>query len=639
MTYRKNVLETATGRAVPASSRASHPVPGTSQHRDPSKRGQRITRLLDVERGWSLTAVFFALMVAVPWLSASSMPTLTEGLLVLLMCYAWNLVGGYLGEFSVAHMVFWGLGAYGTVLVINDQRALLPWVVAIVMLAAVGGLILAGIIKLSGLWDALTLAILTTVFAEIAVSIARGNETLGGAEGLIVLSLPSWSTEAMFLVVVALTAAAAFTNVALGNSKIGREWLAIRDDRLAAAVAGINVEARRALAYVISAGFFALGGAYQAFYSGYAIPEVSLGLPILFVALLAVFTGGHGTALGPLIGWVIIYGLQVLASQLSNSPEVSLYAQLAEFTAALVVLRIVLPRLRGNTLADALARLPRQVRARVADRGVAESAGPTSAELPAGGLENEALAATSGAARELSEGLRITGVSKSFGPLAVLRDVTFEVRPGEVVGILGPNGAGKTTLCNLISGIEPATSGSISLDGQEVSRLPVRKRSAVGMGRSFQTPRLFESLTLMQNLMLGAKALDEGVADGALAAMSIPNSRERRGDDSQFFARRLTEVLKANVQATSLLMLDEPLAGLTSEEHEIVLGMARRKAEEGACVLIVEHLIPVLAPAVDRIVVLHGGRIIADGPPEEVLKNETVVEAYLGSAHEMEERP
>lgn len=593
----------------------------------------RLKGLFELERGWSLTIAFFAVMVAIPWLSAGSIPTLTEGLLVLLMCYAWNIIGGFLGEFSVAHMIFWGLGAYTTVLVINEDRSLLPWILAVVVVAALCGVILSGIITLSGLWDALTLAILTTVFAEIAVSIARGSETLGGSEGLIALRLPEWSTETMFLIVVALCAAAALTNVALANSRVGREWLAIRDDRLAAAVAGINVDGRRALAYAISAVFFALGGAYQAFYAGYSTPEVSLGLPILFIAILAVFTGGHGTVLGPLVGWAIIYGLQVLASQLSSSPKVSLYAQLTAFAAALIILRVVLPRLRGDTLSGVLVKLPTRLRTRF--RG--DSSGESTSQPTADAMAKESLVESQGERRELTEGLRIEGISKSFGTLQVLRDVNFEVRPGEVVGILGPNGAGKTTLCNLISGIEPATSGAITLDNVDVGRLPVRKRSREGIGRSFQTPRLFDSLSLMHNLMLASRQMSEATADEALAAMAIPNSRSRRGDDSQFFARRLTEVLKASVHASSLLMLDEPLAGLTSDEHEIVLGMARRKAQEGACVLIVEHLIPVLAPAVDRIVVLHDGQIIANGPPAEVLKNEAVIEAYLGTAHEMEE--
>jgi len=228
-------------------------------------------------------------------------------------------------------------------------------------------------------------------------------------------------------------------------------------------------------------------------------------------------------------------------------------------------------------------------------------------------------------------------VQKSFGALQVLDGVTFVVRPGELVGIVGPNGAGKSTLCNLISGVGTPTGGTICLDGTDITLLPARRRAGLGIGRSFQSPRLFPSLPLTHNLMLGDPHMTERTAEATLRSIGIPNAGRRRGDDAQFFARRLTEVKKASAVGRSVLILDEPLAGLTSEEHAIVLSMARQAADSGACVAIVEHLIPVLAPAVDRIVALANGRIIADGPPREVLQVESVVEAYLGVPHVMED--
>ena len=167
--------------------------------------------------------------------------------------------------------------------------------------------------------------------------------------------------------------------------------------------------------------------------------------------------------------------------------------------------------------------------------------------------------------------------------------------------------------------------------------VPVSERSAHGVGRSFQTPRLFASLSLAANLALARRLggarhyLTESDAAAVLEKMGITNAQDRSGSDSQFVARRLTEVARAVVQGESLLILDEPLAGLTESEQEIVLGLARSAAESGACVAIVEHLVPALASAADRIVVLHEGRIIADGIPADVLQHQVVAEAYLGS--------
>lgn len=585
-------------------------------------------KVLDPQRGWWITAAFILVMALLPAFSPSNIPLMTDGLLMLTMCYAWNLVGGFIGEFSFAHMIFWGIGSYALVELVNRDLALFPYLLLPVIAGMLVGAFVAGLIKITGLAGSLSLAILTTVLSEIALTYVRGNEGLGGAEGLIVNALPSFTAGTMFLSLVVICALAALVNLVVANTRYGRECLAIKDDQQVAQVAGINVEKQRIIAYVLSAGIFVIGGAYQAYYSGFASPEVSLGLMPLILVSLAVFIGGPGTSMGPLVGWLIIFGLQAAAQQMSSNAQVSLYAQLAEFLVALLVIRIALPRLKGNSLAGWLIDLP---------TGLFRTRSTSSAAKP------ELEAAVEAVVRDRSEtvgqrsGVEIIGLQKSFGPLKVLRDVNFSIAPGEVVGIVGPNGAGKSTLCNLISGIDSPTGGTINIDRTDIASVPARKRASRGMGRSFQTPRLFQSLTLTENLMLGSSGMTEADAESALLRMGIPNSSERRGDDNQFFARRFTEVGKAALQGTSVLVLDEPLAGLTSDEHDLVLGIARAAANAGACVAIVEHLIPVLAPAVDRIVVLHEGRIVADGEPAVVLQDEVVIDAYLGVAHVMEE--
>jgi branched-chain amino acid transport system permease protein len=606
-------------------------------------RGKTLRRLrvaLEPERGWSITTVFFIVLAVVALSQTGTLPTLTGGLVFLAMCYGWNLVGGMLGELSLAHMIFWGIGGYGTVLVINHSQPILPWLVVLVILGALAGAMVAGLISVTGLTGLLPVAIFTLVLGQIAYTFAQGNGTLGGAEGLVVHALPPYSPQVMFLFILVIAAVAAAANLAVSNSRFGRELLAIRDDRVAATVAGINVGRQRYLIYMLSAALFALGGAYQSYYAGDATPDLTLGITSLILVTLSIFVGGPGTAMGPLIGAIIIYGLQAATQQASTSVNAALYAQLAAYGAALILLRLVFPRLKGVDLSTAIVRGLWGMKRHGARKPDAEAPSAPASELAASILavsEPAAPAAPGGAASRNGHGLELVDVRKSFGRLDVLRGVSFSIRPGELVGIVGPNGAGKSTLCNLISGVERPSAGVITVGGRDVTSVPVHRRSSHGMGRSFQTPRLFASLSLADNLTLARHHMSEMATEDVLLMLGIPDGLHRRGNDSQFLARRLTEVTKAAMQGSSVLMLDEPLAGLTASEHEIVLEMARQAASSGACVGIVEHLIPVLAPAVDRIVVLHQGRIIADGPPESVLQKDEVVEAYLGKPHTMEE--
>jgi branched-chain amino acid transport system permease protein len=625
------------GGAATAARAADKPgSPGTLRTSGGRLAGVR-RQMLDLERGWVITITFFVLLALTALSDPGSIPTLTDGLVLLTMCYAWNFVGGSLGEMSFAHMIFWGIGGYGLVFVINDSQPILPWLVALALMGAVAGAAVAGLISAAGIKGLLPISIFTLVVGQIAFSFATGNERLGAVEGLVVNALPPYSIEVLFLFLLGIAGLSAAVNLAVTNGRFGRELLAIRDDRVAATVAGVNVERQRYLAYMLSAALFVLGGAYQAYYGGYARPDLTLAIAPLILVTLSIFVGGPGTAMGPLIGAFIIYGLQAATQQASSSADASLYAQLVAYGVALLLLRLLFPRLKGVDLATSIVRgLSRLFNRGVRKEEVRKEEGAavpvsTSETVDAILTEGESRADTPAPAPH--DGLQIVDVRKSFGRLDVLRGISFSVRPGEVVGILGPNGAGKSTLCNLISGVEPPSGGAITLDGTDITGVPVHRKASHGMGRSFQTPRLFASLSLAENLTLARHHLSELTAEELLGRLGIQNARHRRGDDSQFFARRLTEVTKATMQGSSVLMLDEPLAGLTGSEHDIVLGMARHAANAGACVVIVEHLIPVLAPAVDRMVVLHDGRIIADGPPTTVLQQHEVIEAYLGTPH------
>lgn len=227
--------------------------------------------------------------------------------------------------------------------------------------------------------------------------------------------------------------------------------------------------------------------------------------------------------------------------------------------------------------------------------------------------------------------LVIDGLRKRFGKLDVLRGVSFRVEPGQVVGLLGSNGAGKSTLCNILSGLVTPDLGAVTLGPVDLAHASVVGRSRLGIGRSFQTPRLFASLSLTENLSV-ADAISHGQAGMILQSLALTPPRAQVSRDSDFFGRRLTEVARAVALGHQILLLDEPLAGLTEEQHAVVLDLAREAARGGSRVILVEHLVPAVSPFVDKLVVLADGVVIADGPPARVLADEMVIRAYLGSA-------
>ena len=235
--------------------------------------------------------------------------------------------------------------------------------------------------------------------------------------------------------------------------------------------------------------------------------------------------------------------------------------------------------------------------------------------------------------------LKVTGVARNFGGIIAVRDVSFELAAGEIVGLIGPNGAGKTTLINLITGVHPANSGSIVFDGADVTRQKPFQAARRGIARTFQIVQPFPEMTVLQNVTAGAlfarqsgsitDAVEEsrehlkfvGLADLAetpAASLTLPN-------------RKRLELAKSLAMRPRLLLLDEVNAGLNPPEISGALDLIRDISARGITIVIIEHLMKVVFSLSHRILVLHHGELISGGLPNEVAKDERVVEAYLGS--------
>lgn len=641
-----------------------------SMEQRPEARIDLFLRLKEHKIQIAVLVIAIAILVILPYVISAGLITIITGDLIFLqLAYSWNLVGGYLGEMSLGHMIFWAIGSFGTIIAINNGLPLIPVIAVMCGVGVVAGLGMALAIRLAKLEGLLYVAIFTLILGEVVAHIANNWHLLGASVGLVSIHASGIGFVSQYEILVAVVAVAMAVNVWVSVTRRGVRWQALRDDVQAAETIGVKITSERMVGYALSAALCVMGGAFQGYYLGSASGTVSLDVSTLIIVSLAVFVGGPGKILGPLAGWIVIYGLGSVVTSVSTSINVSLYAQVVEFVVALIALRLVVPRLANRDLLSGVAwiikssykRLRRDTDfVNVKANGIASQnmlvedlSGSGYAEAQQKSLyskhsdleirssETSTTATPSASTFGVlaasrnddvgTEPLILDGVVKSFGKIDVLKGVSFQVRPGEVVGLLGSNGAGKSTLCNILSGIFPASGGSLKLGEIDMTHLSMVDRSLLGVGRSFQTPRLFPSLSLMENLAV-SETIGYRRAAEILQSLSISGDDARISRESDFFARRLTEVARAAALGSQLLLLDEPLAGLTEEQHDVVLDLARGAALNGSRVIVVEHLIPVVAPVVDRLIVLAGGVVIADGIAADVLADENVIQAYLGNA-------
>jgi branched-chain amino acid transport system ATP-binding protein len=231
--------------------------------------------------------------------------------------------------------------------------------------------------------------------------------------------------------------------------------------------------------------------------------------------------------------------------------------------------------------------------------------------------------------------LQVKNLTKRFGGLKAVNNVSFDIRAGEIVGLIGPNGAGKTTLFNLISGILHPEEGDIVLDGQPLNPLSPPRRSLAGLGRTFQVVRPF-TMTVLENVMVPLLARDSHMSTARDTAMQmltllrLDHLAEAQPDSLTLAQRKRIEVARALATRPKLLMLDEVLAGLNPTEISENLPIIRQVHEQGVTIFIIEHLMDALMAVSQRVLVMELGALIASGTPQEVTSNECVIKAYLG---------
>ena len=542
------------------------------------------------------------------------------GTLTVIVGVGLNVLMGLTGQVSFGHVGFYAIGAYATAALSTKLGWNFWWTlpVAAVLTGLVGALLGLVALRVKGPY----LAMVTIAFAFVVeFSTVEWESVTGGQNGLMNIPIPAlgpWSLGARGTAVVTVLIVAAVLQLykRLAQSGWGLAMRAVRDSETAAGSMGVNALAVRTLAFTVSAVLAGIAGSFFAATTSFITPSTfAFFQSILFV--LVVVIGGTGRTYGPVIGAAIVVGL----------PE--LLSGWAEYRVLLFgVLLLLVLLFAPSGIAGALAR--RFGRAR--PEGAAT---PVSAQLlVAGGTKTRSL--------------DVTDIGISFGGLRAVSDVSIRADSGQVTSIIGPNGAGKTTVLNLICGFYKPSDGSIRLGDTELAGQPAFKVARAGIARTFQTPQLFEQMTVLENLLVAMQRGELGspFVDLASAVSGAPAQKarallnyvgytggmQRLAGDLPHIDKRLLEIARALALRPSTLMLDEPAAGLNHTDKLVLAKLLRQIANAGLAVVLIEHDMSLVMGISDRLVVLDAGKRIAHGAPEQVRGDKAVIAAYLGGA-------
>jgi ABC-type branched-subunit amino acid transport system ATPase component/branched-subunit amino acid ABC-type transport system permease component len=575
-------------------------------------------------------------IVLVFTLSGAWLGALTTTIVYAIILLSVVVVTGYSGQLSLGQFAIAGFGAWVAGRLAATAGVPFFWALIIGVVAALPLGLVLGTIALRT--RDVTLAICTLGLAVALENVIfENNDYTGGIAGTFVGSprifgidvdpITHATSYALVCLCALVVAGIAVSNMRRG--RVGRRIISVRANPRAAAALGVDVRGVRLYAFTLAAGIAALGGILLAF-TNTTIVYTQFDVLISLFIVAYVVVGGVGWVGGACIGALLVPGS--LGSQTLDLLGLGVGQYLPLAGGVLVILTLIRAQ-------DGLAyfnwaaydRLRRTIRRRVRSE---EPKAPRSAHRAS-------------SHRVRASQLRLENICVRFGGTEALAEISVEVNAGEVVGLIGPNGAGKTTLIDAATGFVRVKAGRVYLEGRDITSWRPNRRAKAGLVRSFQSVELFEDMTVLDNLRVASAPAGVtpyvtdllwprvpalgAAAEAAIAEFGLTNLLERSPKDLSYGERRLVAIGRAVAAEPSVLLLDEPAAGLGDADRGELRDLVRRLASEwGMAILLIEHDVPLVMSACDRVYALNFGRLIASGTPAEVRADARVVSSYLG---------
>jgi branched-chain amino acid transport system permease protein len=568
--------------------------------------------------------IFVVVGLALAALPLLKLPAFYESFLYLVfhwvvLATSWNILSGYSGYFSFGHGAFFGLGMYTTAVLAGKFNwpflYTLPMAALVPALFGVGlGAVVFRLRRLRGeLFGLLTLAV-TFVIATIIL-----NTPIDGGPGVYLSAVPIPAigpspSATFYLLALAMVMLVLWVAYYIYNARLGSGLFAIHDDEDVAEVQGVPTYRFKLQALAISCAFAGVAGGVHALFVSYVTAGEVFNIVVpLYVVLMSVL-GGSRHWLGPAVGATAITALSY-AFTAGDSAVVGR----AAIGLILIVVILFMPD-------GILGQLIKRFKSRRALPPLPTPVAP-------------AVISTQGSAGEIL--LTIDKVSKSFSGVKALQNVSMEARRGEILGLVGPNGSGKSTMVNVISGLYKPEAGRILFQGEDLVPLPSYRAAHAGIARTYQIPRPFASLSVLENTtlagMFGSTQLSR--ADAAAQAMywlefvGLADRARALPTELNLHQRKFLELSRALASSPRLVLLDEVLAGLTPSEINNAVTLVREIRQRGSTIIFIEHNMRAVLELCDRLIVLNHGQVIASGMPREVMNDPAVVSAYLGTPH------